>query len=495
MDKQTITLLARQLNINAKENGTRQLRGIFTTLDNNGHAILSRRKLFRQTMTDFEKSIKGIHASTLDWDTVARNIKSYIDAEISFWNAVKDRDTISHYLKTLEELAKRDYSIPSVGLIEKQLEPFFEKIPSARIDPDDSDIVFTGNIKCDIEYDGKKYDFGTAIVSIKQGSEYPSVTFYNDNEDKLLSSAAGLMHPHVRSGTPCLGGQYGRYKTLVRNGLIYDAFKIVEGCLNTYFPDSPFEKLYKFSPAEYWKKKKGKVPAGSRCIDCGSSYVADNVRCEDCGSYLCEYCVCHCESCQMTVCSGCSNHTHADGRLCNECFSEAGYFYCHDCGEIAEAGSDGGYCNSCGNDLCDDCAEWHECDNCGERVCNQCADAQEGLCGGCYNSLAGKCNQCEKLLFSGDEIYRCSECEEILCEECAVICVECKDVICSGHSHNCSQCGEPLCSNCGQDNGDGLRCSECAENENETESENDTEETGTGESVSTTDDTGQTQTQ
>lgn len=495
MDKQIITLLARQLGINAKENGTRRLRGILKTLDNNGYAVLSRRKLFRQTMTDFEKSIKDAPASTLDWSTVARNIKSYIDAEISFWNAIKGRDTISQYLKVLEELAKRDYSMPSIGLVEKQLELFFEKIPNARIDPDDSSIAFKGYIKCDIEYGGEKYDFGTAIVEIRQGNEYPSVTFYNDNEDKLLSSAAGFMHPHVRSGSPCLGGQRERYKTLVRNGLIYDAFKIVEGCLNTYFPDSPFEKLYKFRPAEYWKKKKGEVPAGVRCIDCGSSHIEAESRCEVCENYLCDECLSHCESCQQTVCSGCSHFTHSIGRLCNECFSDAGYFYCYDCGDVVEAGSDGGYCNSCGNDLCDDCAEWHECEHCGERVCNQCADGQEGLCSGCYNNLAGKCNQCEKLLFNGDEAYRCSECEGMLCEECAENCTACGDVNCETCRDNCSQCGRPLCSNCGQDNGDGLRCPECAENENETESENDTEETGTGESASATDDTGQTQTQ
>jgi len=111
----------------------------------------------------------------------------------------------------------------------------------------------------------------------------------------LVSNRRDTIHPHVLTGSICMGDARHPIDHAIRDMRISDIFDVLFSLLRTYNPASPFHKL------SQWTKV--------RCPNCGNyssseklskCCVCNNFRCEQCGKDMIR---CSHEGCQTVMCA------------------------------------------------------------------------------------------------------------------------------------------------------------------------------------------------
>jgi len=260
------------------------------------------------------------------WRLAARQVIS----EGRFW-----REDVEAYLKDLNKAAEEagcpKHSHCTVQSIHDDLADLEEEFRElrwdkneiwVRIEPITLEGVFLGPFEIRLPYTSLGVSSANQDFRIVALDPHPS----GKRED--------ITHPHVESGTLCMGDGTTAIGRALEEGRILDFFQLVHAILTTYNADSPYVKL------ENWED------GGIECNDCGSTVDEDESSyCEACQASFCQECTWSCASCSYVVCRSCSTRCPScEMRYCEECTKT-----CSKCERVLCKGcvNEQGLCESC----------------------------------------------------------------------------------------------------------------------------------------------------
>ncbi len=111
----------------------------------------------------------------------------------------------------------------------------------------------------------------------------------------VVPGTGQLSHPHINAAI-CFGNNEKPIRSLLRNGLIFEAFEMLVRLLNTYDHGNPF------APLQYWSREWALV----RCVNCGEDVQRPDARacgCDDGPHLHCRDCYLSCRQCSRCECA------------------------------------------------------------------------------------------------------------------------------------------------------------------------------------------------
>lgn len=141
-------------------------------------------------------------------------------------------------------------------------------------------------------------------------------------------SEGRVTHPHVKENKLCPGEGATATQAAFNEGRFSDAFMIVRSTLETYYPESAFMKLDRWTVARICRICSDTPVAGiafATCRQCGGDRRCPNcmLECgrEGCTLKVCASCIFTCPVCRTQTCGSCTKRcAHCNISLCKGCF-------------------------------------------------------------------------------------------------------------------------------------------------------------------------------